>query len=350
MKRTRTLSLLLLAVALAACSAPAPTPEVKPQDNPAVSNAPDAAPAANPDDKIAAKIDGQPVYMSELDEKVKGLEDKFRELNPNLKFPDDKVAQLRRDFLDRLIRDRVLLAEADRRGITVDDEEVNKRIDQLKMLFGQAPEAQAKFLEGIKDMDRFRREVANQARISKLMDAAVKDNITITPEEVSEFFKAHPESFAVQETVKIGQILITFKSDGAAEPTEEAKQQTLEKTQEVLARLEAGEDFATVAREVSEDKTTAQNGGEIGPVPKGRLPEAVENIAFGLTPGQLSQPIETKSGYYIVKLLEHTAGRMPTFDEVKDKVENTVRSQKQSQLSEAFVQELKTKAKIENLL
>jgi parvulin-like peptidyl-prolyl isomerase len=340
---------LLMALALAACAPP------EQKETKTTTGEIQAEPAqggqtadAEGDKAVAAIVAGEPIYLSEVDERVKGLEDKFRELNPQLRFPEDKKNKLRRDFLQRMIREKVLLMEADRRKITVDEQEVQNRIDQLKLLFGNSPEAQQRFLDGIKDMNRFRAEVTNQARISKLMDQEIKAKIQITEDELRSFFEANPERFADQESVKLRQILIRYKTEDASQPpSEEVKEEARKRAQEILARLEAGEDFATVAQEVSEDPATSSRGGEMGTYTKGRLPRELEDVAFGLEPGQISEPVETRFGLHILKVDEHKQAYQPTFEEVRDRVESALRSQKYRELSEKFVQELKEKANIQ---
>ncbi len=99
-------------------------------------------------------------------------------------------------------------------------------------------------------------------------------------------------------------ILIRVDKSPDQEAVDKAKEEAKQKADEVWSRLEAGEDFATVAKEVSDDTQTAEKGGDLGWVFKGQMGDAFDNIAFSLEPGEISKPFEMNGGYAIVQVEE----------------------------------------------
>jgi parvulin-like peptidyl-prolyl isomerase len=102
--------------------------------------------------------------------------------------------------------------------------------------------------------------------------------------------------------------------------SEETKKKAREKAEDLLKRIRAGEDFAKLAGEFSEDPVTAEKGGDVGFFPKGRMVPEFEKVCFGLKPGEVSDVFETSYGFHIAKVEEKKPSATLPFDEVKGKV------------------------------
>ena len=111
-----------------------------------------------------------------------------------------------------------------------------------------------------------------------------------------------------------------------------------------------GEDFAALARQHSQDQGSAVNGGDLGFVVRGQTVPAFEEAAFGLKAGQVSQVVETTFGFHVLKVGEHRAARTVPLDEVKGEVTEFLKQQQMEQKTGAFVEQLKTKGKVEVLI
>jgi peptidyl-prolyl cis-trans isomerase SurA len=123
--------------------------------------------------------------------------------------------------------------------------------------------------------------------------------VKVSRREVEQFFAAHKDSLpGVKEAVEISHILVEVR------PGEEARQAALRRMEEVKRRLAAGEDFAEVARQMSDDPGSAQRGGDLGFMQRGDFVREFEEVAFSLEPGKRSDVVETQYGFHLIELLE----------------------------------------------
>lgn len=241
-----------------------------------------------------------------------GLLTLLSELSPRLKTQLDNPLT-RKKILNSLVEQELLFQEAMRRGLD-------------------------------KDKDVAIKKLLNEHTIvsNTLLEKALDDAMRKTYEE-------RKESQFTQ--VAISQIAINFVSEDeakkGAKPTDEQKQKALEKAKAAKVRLDKGEDFAVVAKEISDDKRTASKGGVAGQVAKddkryARLQlKAVSEAAFKLKKDQVSDPIETASGYYIVKVTSDP--QVTDFEEAK----RVLGFELQATTKDKLLAELKKSAKIE---
>ena len=117
----------------------------------------------------------------------------------------------------------------------------------------------------------------------------------------------------------------------------------------MLKRAKAGEDFAALAKENSQDGSASQ-GGDLGFFPRGRMVPAFDQAAFALKPGEISEVVTTEFGYHIIKLTEKKVGSAVPFEEVKPQVLEYLSNQKKQQRVDSFIDEAKKRAKIEVLV
>jgi peptidyl-prolyl cis-trans isomerase D len=107
-----------------------------------------------------------------------------------------------------------------------------------------------------------------------------------------------------------------------------------------MKRLDIGEDFAAVARQVSEDPGSKANGGDLGFFARGRMVKEFENAAFSATPGRLLGPIKTPFGYHLLKVTGKRAAGVQPFAEVREQIRARLGFEKARQLAEAKAKEL----------
>src|SRR4029450_2821785 len=118
----------------------------------------------------------------------------------------------------------------------------------------------------------------------------------------------------------------------------------------ILARARAREDFATLAKESSEDPGSAPKGGELGVFGRGQMVPPFEQAAFALKPGEVSGVGETPFGFHVIKVTDRAPARKLAFDEVKERLKQEMVQQKRQQAQQSFLNSLRAKAKIETYL
>jgi peptidyl-prolyl cis-trans isomerase SurA len=166
--------------------------------------------------------------------------------------------------------------------------------------------------------------------------------IAPTPGEIQLYFDAHKQEYAQPESVKLGEILI---ATGTAPEDQQKLADAKAKTDDIEARLHAGGDFTQLARSFSEG-TTAAAGGDLGQYKRGQLDKLFEDKTFALKTGEYTEPIRTKQGFVILKVIQHIPGGIPEFKDVEPDVEQAYFMAKMDPANRAYLAKLRDEAAI----
>jgi peptidyl-prolyl cis-trans isomerase C len=246
------------------------------------------------DGKVLVTIDGEKVTLNEFNKAL----DKIP-MNMKMLVASESG---KRTYLDNLITKKLLLREAKKEKIDT-DKEFLERLDEI--------------------------------RDQLLMESLLKKKLTIegkvTDEDLKKYYDAHKEEFKKEGEINTRHILVKTE--------DEAKQ--------VLARVQKGEDFVELAKRYSIDPNAKTSGGEIGFHPRGSLVPEYEAQALKLKKvGQVSGIVKTQFGYHIIRLEGVKPPTYVAFDEVKEFIKQKIGQEKQKELFEKYVQDLKKSAKI----
>jgi peptidyl-prolyl cis-trans isomerase D len=159
--------------------------------------------------------------------------------------------------------------------------------------------------------------------------AAYIPEVTESPEDLQKFYQRHLDRFDIQEKIRVAHIFFQVAQDA----DEKTRGNVFKKAQDVLEKNRKGEDFAALAKNFSDDKETAESGGELGEFFRGNLTPPLERAAFSLEAGEVSGIVETTFGYHILKVLEHTKASIKPLEEVKTEVEKGVREEKAKEIA-----------------
>jgi len=168
-----------------------------------------------------------------------------------------------------------------------------------------------------------------KARYILIDTAKLADTIPVTQSDLQAYYNQHQDEFRIPETVTVRHILIktpTPAADGTVDPkgVEAAKA----KAQDIQKQLKAGADFGELAKKYSEDPGSAQNGGLLPPVTKGRTVPEFEQAAFSTPKGQTTDIIRTSFGFHIIRVEDKQPARVKPLDEVKAQIEPLIKQQK----------------------
>jgi peptidyl-prolyl cis-trans isomerase SurA len=255
-------------------------------------------------DYIAAVVNQELVTAGEVERRIQRA--RVEAGRGNLRLPPDDV--LRRQVFDSLIDERVILSLARESGMRIDDTEIDRAMQSIAAqnqlsLDGLRSRLAA---EGI-DFGRFRANVRDQMMIERLREREVIRRIVISDDEIDQFLQRQRAARGGEVEINLAQIMVTVP-EGADAATLAARRARIEAA---LARVRAGEDFAAVAREVSEDGNR-ERGGVIGLRPLSRLPELFVEGSKALQPGQVSpELLRSGAGFHLLKLLERRDGAVP---------------------------------------
>ena len=178
----------------------------------------------------------------------------------------------------------------------------------------------------------------------------VQAEVQVTSDEVRSYYDQHREDYRVPEQVNVRHILIKTPAagaDGKVDP--KAVDAARKKAEDILKQVKAGGDFAALAKKNSEDPGSAQNGGSLGWVERGRTVPEFENAAFSLPKGGTSDLVQSSYGFHIIRVDDKQPARVKLLDEVKAQIEPILRQQKISNAAEAQANALLAQARSQGL-
>jgi len=155
------------------------------------------------------------------------------------------------------------------------------------------------------------------------LEKVIMPDATVSEADLKEFYTQNKNNLAVPEQVRARHIL--FKTDPAS--SEDEKSKVKGRAEAVLKRAKAGEDFEKLAEAYSDDQSSRAKGGDLGYFAPGRMLPEFEGVAFYTDPGEISDIVETKYGYHIIKVEDHVEARQRSFEEMKDYIRERLQKQ-----------------------
>ncbi len=308
--------------------------------------------------EIAAKVNAVVIPLSKVNRRI---EQSLKQQQPNAKLSDlspIELAAAQLKALDALISEEILLQRAQREQIQVTDAEVDQAVKRQIADEGLSEEDYRKKLKeaGLTE-EEFRTETRHALLVSKLQEKLKAKVPAPSDKEIEEFFSQNKEQFRLERGVSLG-IIAVDPADNGLKNDAIGEAQAREKIAKIAERLKAGDDFATVARTVSEDIQTAQNSGDAGFFPEDILRqtfgEALAKRFFSMTEGQITEPIPGSNGrLYIFKLTgKRTEAIEPKLDnpEIRKRIVDLIRQQREQILVAALQSSATNDARIENYL
>jgi peptidyl-prolyl cis-trans isomerase C len=308
---------------------------------------PDAAPAAEaaplPPEKlpaVVAKVNGEEIKKDDLVRAARELQGRMQQGGAS----GTLNAAFYRQVLDSIIARTLLEQEAKKEGVAVSDDEVKAQLAELR---GNFPSAEA-FDKALKEQGLTEAELTRQARnaftIQKFIDSKVTSDVKVSDQDAKDFYAKNQDKMKRPERVHLRHILI--RVDAAAKP--EDKKKAREKADAILVKLKAGEDFAKLARESSEDPGSKDSGGDLSWVARGQTVPPFEQAAFALKkPNELSPVVESNFGYHVIQLVEHQDAGVAPFDEVKTPISNFLSNKQKQERVQQRIQALRGQGKVE---
>ena len=307
-----------------------------------------------PAEGVWAVVDGAPITHAEVDKYYR------TQLNPDAPEPSqDEALSLKLNILDELINNHILLEKGKKLGLQAADGEVEDKFTEFK-----SPYTEDEFQRQLKargyTVDDLRNDIRQQLSIQKVINREVVAKITVTDQDIQDFYNQNRAQFNVTETqYRIAQIVVTPRKDPGlrnrknddATTDAEAKR----KIAALFQQLNTGADFAQVAMDYSEDPASAASGGDLGYVPESSLSQsdpALKKAVMSLKPGQMSGILVLRDSYRILKLVAKEAPGQREFSDpaVQQSIRDNIRNRKEQLLRAAYLAIARNDAKVTNFL
>lgn len=293
-------------------------------------------------DHLAARVSGHPITRSQLDRAVS--EQLWLQGKSATSLAPSELAIARQVALDELIDHELLRLQvkANTTPLAVTDEEITKRVHRLVGRFESKGALEtAMKSQGITNEKDLLDRLAARIQQEKLVELRISPSIKVTDEEARKWFDENQNATSLPERIEARHIFLPMLDH----PPEEAKQ----KLDAALVELtEKKKDFATLAREISEDPATKENGGNLGWMTRDRLPADFGAPIFSI---ELNKPtlLRTRLGWHLVEVTARKPAGPRTFEQAKPEVISALEAIKRRQATEDFRESLRKSetAKIE---
>ena len=252
-------------------------------------------------DRVVAAVNDEVITWSELRKAIE-LDGKAQLSGLTGEERERKIKELEKPFLNKLIDMRLQLQEARKMRFNVSASEVDDAVNDIKKKYNLTDEALDASLrqEGL-TLQEYRRNLSDQILLLKVINYNVKSKVFISDKAIEEYYKANIGKYQKDEKVRIMQIFFAATEDASKKAAIEAK------AQDVMRRIQKGEDFAKLAAEYSENPGR-ESVWDIGYVKRGGLLKEVEEAAFALKPGENSKPFRSAAGLHIIKVVDKIEG------------------------------------------
>lgn len=289
--------------------------------------------------KVLAKVNGVPITIGEVEEEVSIIVSRVlyhKDVSP------EKRETFKKEAVEKLIDKELEYQEAKRRGITADKEAIKERIEEVKKRFPSEKEFRKTLKKNDLTVAKYEERVRKELIIEEIVSAEVEKKASVSDDEVKAYYEKNKERAKEPEKIRVRHIVIMFDPSKGSEDMERARA----KAEEILKMAKSGEDFAALAREYSED-SYKDKGGDLGYVTRGSMYPEIEKAAFSLKLGEIMGPVETKYGFYLIKVEDRKPERTFSFDEVKEVLKKVLEGRKKEERSKEWIASLREKAKIE---
>jgi peptidyl-prolyl cis-trans isomerase SurA len=306
---------------------------------------PPLLPADTVVEEIIARVNNQIVTRAEYLHSKEQLKQEAQQQDPAN--ADKIVGERDKDVLRDLIDQQLLLDKGKDLGITADTELI-KRLDEMRKdmhMDSMEDLEKAATSQGISYED-FKQNLKNQIITQQVISREVGSRMNVSKEELQQFYDEHKSQMEQPEQIRLSELLIAGKKDKAPPADEQQELAAARaKADDLLGQIRKGVAFDEIAKKNSDGPTAAQ-GGDLGYFKRATLAKELEDKTFAMKPGEVSEVIQTKQGFVILKVTEHQQAGVPPLSAIEPKVQEAIYMQKLQPALRAYLQKLREDAYI----
>lgn len=308
-------------------------------------------------DNVAASVDGQKIYRVDLEKYYQS-----QTAGSNQPLSDEQATSLRLSILRELIENEILMRRAEKLGLLATDDEVDRKLTEIKSPY-TVEQFNQRLQESKLSLDDFKRNIRRALTADKVLHKEVTSKITVTEQDIKDYYNSHRADFnLIEPRYHLAHIIVTTTPDPQAGNANKARNEAeaRKKIETVLTRLDAGDDFGSLAMAFSEDSSTAPNGGDLGIIPESALKQtdqATRDAIMKLKAGQYTGIIpltnaatKQPGAFRIVKLIAmEPAGQRDLSDpRVEQEIRAALQDRREQLLKAAYYEVMRDQAKVEN--
>jgi peptidyl-prolyl cis-trans isomerase C len=242
-----------------------------------------------------------------------------------------------------LINRELLFQAALKQEIQPSSEEINTELDKIISRFPSPEIFEQQMAKLGLSREDILKDIEKQLKIHTVMNSSLSgQDLTVTDQEIAEYYKENLENFHVKEHIRASHILLKTNSQDSAE----IKNQKRLELAGLQGQIQQGEDFASLAEKHS-DCPSKKQGGDLGYFDRGKMAKPFEDAAFTLAKNEVSDIVETQFGYHLIKMVDRMDARTVPLEEIKDKLSAHIIKQKENQALNSYIEKLRKDASIE---
>ncbi len=300
----------------------------------------DGVPPANDVNPAVLEVNGETIYAAEISMVMQNIVAQFGGRD---KVEDQqKVVQM---ATQRVVEQKLLAQEARRFGIQANELRIAQMMQAVEQQAGGREALETSLKNRGSNIERLTAMFTEMDLARSFIEKQISPTISVSDEEVAAFYAENPELFLADDQVHAQHIIFQVALDADAQAVEDGRA----KAEEARQRAIAGEDFAELARELSEGPS-APNGGDLGFFTREQMEPTFAAAAFDLEVGGISPVVRTKYGLHVIKAVEkRPAGKLP-FDEVSEHLRSNLEQQKTGETVGELLKSLAEKATVTPLM
>lgn len=239
--------------------------------------------------EYVALVSGEKIYLEEYNSR---FNTRLELLKKTSDLGEEQIGKLRREFLDEMIDEKIMFRRARELNIDVSGNELRKRIDEIQSDYGK--DGFNKLFKEKDDYQAWQEELEKRMVLEKLIEREVNSAVSVSDEEALAYFKSHPTGWTAGESVHVSQIVLPSRN----------------KAEETLSRLKNGEDFGTLAKEVSTGPEGAK-GGAWDRSRRGRCRSILIGCFFRFSPASSARSWRRPMDFISSRCLKRAASSIP---------------------------------------
>lgn len=319
------------------------------------------------DKNAIIKVNNEPITKSQYEEVYarETSSPQYQQFASYLKDENSIMSLMLKDrIVNELILKEIINQEIEKRKIEVTDEEIQARKDEITEKIGSKEKVEELLKRNNVSDKQFDKDIANEIKIDKLIEAT--QSTKISENDVKDFYNKNKAAFNYPERVRASHILIEanpaqikqeiiaqdkkgeLTADDIDKKVKEAMDNKMSFAQEVLKKAQANPDsFAALAKQYSDDKVSAQKGGDLGFFTRNDMVKPFADAAFTLKPGTVSEIVVTDYGNHIIIVTDKAAAGIQPFEKMKDEIQTYLEQKKKIDVLTTLLDGLKASAKVE---
>jgi len=291
---------------------------------------------AEPADGVKAVVNDKVITFLEVEDYARDAINALRQqYSSQPEVFQQKLNQLLNDAMDQLVERQLILHSFDTEGYKLPDGVVDQLVqERIREQFGDRVTLLKTLQARGMTFEQYRQQVRDQYISTALRNQNVQREVIVSPTKILDYYQSHQSDFKLEDQVKLRMIVLNKTS---ADDTN-----AIRLAHEIAAKLKDGATFVEMAGIYSQGSQQHQ-GGDWGWVERSVLRKELAEVAFGLAPGQYSEPIESPDAVYLMLVEDKKSAQAKPLADVRKDIEKTLRTEQQSHYQKQWIEGLKKK-------